>query len=232
MEARSGGDCLKPAPPGQAAITSRPRSTSWTAITSRSRRSPVNSGASFTSAGQPARASRVGRPEGRDRHPGVGTPAGRRSLTAGIGGPRARILDVHDRRRPDPPHPAGRPARPSRRPGGGRPRPIGPRPGRRPSSSGPGSAASPTRSRTRPPSRSTSCPAGRPRPRPGHVGRLLLGRLAGVPVIVLQGRFHLYEGFDAGLVIQPVLLFKRLGARLVLLTNAAGGVNPATGPGR
>ncbi|HEX5014542.1 MAG TPA: purine-nucleoside phosphorylase [Candidatus Limnocylindrales bacterium] len=66
---------------------------------------------------------------------------------------------------------------------------------------------------------------------PGHVGRLLLGRLAGTPVVLLQGRFHLYEGNDPGLVVQPVLLFKRLGARLVVLTNAAGGIDPAFGPG-
>jgi purine-nucleoside phosphorylase len=66
---------------------------------------------------------------------------------------------------------------------------------------------------------------------PGHVGRLLLGRLGGVPVAALQGRFHLYEGNDAGLVVQPVLLFRRLGADVVILTNAAGGVNPAYGPG-
>jgi purine-nucleoside phosphorylase len=66
---------------------------------------------------------------------------------------------------------------------------------------------------------------------PGHAGRLLLGRLAGVPVAMLQGRFHIYEGNDAGLVVQPVLLFKQLGAQLVILTNAAGGVNPAFGPG-
>ena len=66
---------------------------------------------------------------------------------------------------------------------------------------------------------------------PGHVGRLLLGTIAGIPVAMLQGRFHLYEGNDPGLVVQPVLLFKALGARLVVLTNAAGGANPAYGPG-
>ena len=66
---------------------------------------------------------------------------------------------------------------------------------------------------------------------PGHEGRLLLGRLGGVPVAALQGRFHLYEGNDAGLVVQPVLLFRQLGAEVVILTNAAGGVNPAYGPG-
>jgi purine-nucleoside phosphorylase len=66
---------------------------------------------------------------------------------------------------------------------------------------------------------------------PGHAGRLLLGGLGGRPVVMLQGRFHLYEGNDPGLVIQPVLLFKQLGARLVVLTNAAGGLDRAFGPG-
>ncbi len=61
---------------------------------------------------------------------------------------------------------------------------------------------------------------------PGHVGRLLLGRLDGMPVALLQGRLHLYEGHDPGLVVQPVLLMGRLGARIVVLTNASGGVNP------
>jgi purine-nucleoside phosphorylase len=66
---------------------------------------------------------------------------------------------------------------------------------------------------------------------PGHVGRLLLGRLAGRPAVLLQGRFHLYEGNAPGLVVQPVLLFKRLGAGIVVLTNAAGGLDPSFGPG-
>lgn len=66
---------------------------------------------------------------------------------------------------------------------------------------------------------------------PGHAGRLLLGRLSGKAVVMLQGRFHVYEGNDPGLVVQPVLLFRRLGARIVVLTNAAGGVDPAFGPG-
>ena len=66
---------------------------------------------------------------------------------------------------------------------------------------------------------------------PGHLGRLLLGKLAGRPVVMLQGRFHLYEGNDPGLVIQPVLLFQALGAGIVVLTNAAGGLDPSFGPG-
>jgi purine-nucleoside phosphorylase len=66
---------------------------------------------------------------------------------------------------------------------------------------------------------------------PGHAGRLLFGRLAGVPVVMLQGRLHLYEGNPPGLVVQPVLLMGRLGASTVVLTNAAGGVDPTFGPG-
>jgi purine-nucleoside phosphorylase len=61
---------------------------------------------------------------------------------------------------------------------------------------------------------------------PGHAGRLLLGRLEGLPVVLLQGRLHLYEGHDPGLVVQPVLLMGRLGAEALLLTNASGGINP------
>jgi purine-nucleoside phosphorylase len=66
---------------------------------------------------------------------------------------------------------------------------------------------------------------------PGHVGRLLLGVLAGRPVAMLQGRFHLYEGNAPGLVVQPVLLFRRLGAQVLVLTNASGGLDPSFGPG-
>jgi purine-nucleoside phosphorylase len=62
---------------------------------------------------------------------------------------------------------------------------------------------------------------------PGHVGRLVLGRLEGVPVACLQGRLHLYEGYAPRLVVEPVLLMGRLGASTIVLTNAAGGVNEA-----
>src|SRR6185437_1744660 len=66
---------------------------------------------------------------------------------------------------------------------------------------------------------------------PGHVGRLLLGTLAGRPVAMLQGLFHVYEGNAPGLVVQPVLLFGRLGATVIVLTNAAGGLDPSFGAG-
>lgn len=60
---------------------------------------------------------------------------------------------------------------------------------------------------------------------PGLAGRLVLGRLEGVPVVCLLGRLHLYEGNTAPLVVEPVLLMGRLGASTIVLTNAAGGVN-------
>ncbi len=66
---------------------------------------------------------------------------------------------------------------------------------------------------------------------PGHLGRLLLGTLEGVPVVCLQGRLHLYDGHPPGLVVEPVLLMGRLGARRLVLTSAAGGVNLAYGAG-
>jgi purine-nucleoside phosphorylase len=66
---------------------------------------------------------------------------------------------------------------------------------------------------------------------PGHAGRLLFGRLAGVAAVIQQGRFHLYEGHSAGFVVQPALLMGRLGARVLVLTNAAGGVNPSFAAG-
>jgi inosine/guanosine/xanthosine phosphorylase family protein len=66
---------------------------------------------------------------------------------------------------------------------------------------------------------------------PGHRGRLILGNLEGVPVACLQGRLHMYEGHSARRVVEPVLLMGRLGAPMIVLTNAAGGVNPAFGAG-
>lgn len=66
---------------------------------------------------------------------------------------------------------------------------------------------------------------------PGHSGRLLLGTLRGVPVVCLRGRLHMYEGLDARTVVEPTLLMGRLGADIVVLTNASGGVNPAFGAG-
>jgi purine-nucleoside phosphorylase len=66
---------------------------------------------------------------------------------------------------------------------------------------------------------------------PGHAGRLLIGELDGVPMVCLQGRLHLYEGHTERLVVEPVLLMGRLGASVIVLTNAAGGVNASYGAG-
>jgi purine-nucleoside phosphorylase len=65
----------------------------------------------------------------------------------------------------------------------------------------------------------------------GHKGRLLCGRLAGVPVIAMQGRFHCYEGYSAERATFPVRVIKALGIELLVVSNAAGGLNPnyATG---
>lgn len=65
----------------------------------------------------------------------------------------------------------------------------------------------------------------------GHAGRLVLGELEGTPVACLAGRLHLYEGLAPRLVVEPVLLMRRLGTSVILLTNAAGGVNPAYAAG-
>ncbi len=59
-----------------------------------------------------------------------------------------------------------------------------------------------------------------------HDGRLLVGTLEGVPVFALQGRFHLYEGYDARQVTFPVRVLGVLGVDTLLISNAAGGMNP------
>ena len=66
---------------------------------------------------------------------------------------------------------------------------------------------------------------------PGHAGTLLLGRLDGVPVVCLKGRLHIYEGHSERLIVEPVLLMGRLGAEVIVLTNAAGGVNASYAAG-
>ncbi len=59
-----------------------------------------------------------------------------------------------------------------------------------------------------------------------HRGRLLLGSLHGCPAIAFQGRFHLYEGYTAQDVTFPVRILQALGGRFLLISNAAGGLNP------
>ena len=60
----------------------------------------------------------------------------------------------------------------------------------------------------------------------GHAGRLVLGQLAGQEVIVMQGRFHFYEGWSLDEVTFPVRVMKALGVEILIVTNAAGGIDP------
>jgi purine-nucleoside phosphorylase len=64
-----------------------------------------------------------------------------------------------------------------------------------------------------------------------HQGNLIVGHLHGTPVIILQGRFHCYEGYSSKEVAFPIRVLSLLGVRTLILTNAAGGLNPAFAPG-
>lgn len=66
---------------------------------------------------------------------------------------------------------------------------------------------------------------------PGHAGQFILGYVRGVPVIVMQGRVHYYEGYPMEDVVMPIRIMGMLGAKKLILTNAAGGVNTAFTPG-
>ena len=66
----------------------------------------------------------------------------------------------------------------------------------------------------------------------GHAGAVVIGRLEGVDCVALQGRFHLYEGHDAALAALPVRVMAAMGAKALLVTNAAGGVHPDFTPGQ
>lgn len=60
---------------------------------------------------------------------------------------------------------------------------------------------------------------------PGHAGKYIFGYLDEVPVVCMKGRVHFYEGYDVKDVVLPIRLMKMMGAQILVLTNAAGGVN-------
>ncbi len=59
-----------------------------------------------------------------------------------------------------------------------------------------------------------------------HKGQFVLGRLAGCEVVAMEGRFHLYEGYSAAQITFPIRVMKELGCELLIVSNAAGGLNP------
>ncbi|MBN2148659.1 MAG: purine-nucleoside phosphorylase [Anaerolineales bacterium] len=65
----------------------------------------------------------------------------------------------------------------------------------------------------------------------GHEGHLVIGKLENQPVLVLQGRVHYYEGYSISQVTLPVRVMQRLGIEILIVTNAAGAVNPDYEPG-
>jgi purine-nucleoside phosphorylase len=66
---------------------------------------------------------------------------------------------------------------------------------------------------------------------PGHIGRFIIGKLAGVSVVVMQGRIHYYEGYGIDDVVLPVRLLASLGVETFILTNACGGIQDGMRPG-
>ncbi len=66
---------------------------------------------------------------------------------------------------------------------------------------------------------------------PGHAGKLVCGKFAGKYLAVMQGRFHYYEGYTMAEITFPIMVFHALGVGRLIVTNAAGGLNPAFQPG-
>ena len=66
---------------------------------------------------------------------------------------------------------------------------------------------------------------------PGHAGKMIIGKIAGKKVLIMNGRFHYYEGLEARELAIPVRVMKLLGIPAVILTNAAGGVDASLAPG-
>lgn len=66
---------------------------------------------------------------------------------------------------------------------------------------------------------------------PGHAGKFIFGWIGSVPVVCMKGRVHFYEGYPVSDVVLPIRLMKRMGAELLFLTNASGGINPSFSAG-
>ena len=65
----------------------------------------------------------------------------------------------------------------------------------------------------------------------GHEGRLVFGQISGVEVLLMQGRFHYYEGYTMKQVTYPVYVMQQLGIKKLIITNACGGINTSLSPG-
>ncbi len=66
----------------------------------------------------------------------------------------------------------------------------------------------------------------------GHRGELVIGRLQNCPVVAMRGRLHYYEGWSMADAVFPIYVMRQLGVRQLILTNAAGGLNPGFSPGQ
>lgn len=66
---------------------------------------------------------------------------------------------------------------------------------------------------------------------PGHAGKFIFGYVGAVPVVCMKGRVHYYEGYPISDVVLPARLMKKMGAEILFLTNASGGINPSFGAG-
>ncbi len=66
---------------------------------------------------------------------------------------------------------------------------------------------------------------------PGHAGKFIFGYVGEVPVVCMKGRVHYYEGYPISDVVLPTRMMKMMGAKILFLTNASGGINPSFGAG-
>ncbi|MDP4152391.1 MAG: purine-nucleoside phosphorylase [Bacillota bacterium] len=74
-------------------------------------------------------------------------------------------------------------------------------------------------------------PGFKPSTAPGHEGKLVFGKLSGKDVVLMNGRLHFYEGYSPLDIVFPIRVMRLLGVKTLILTNAAGGINPSFSPG-